>query len=151
MDSAACGLFYQDGYPVTEIGGSFWNQLPHEPYPAFKRFMAYLEQAETHGIRQLDLLSVSEDATVEELQAYYMEFYWSARARAYDLFIVAAEAKKREHRIRKMENGHYANAGVLLERLMTRFEDPQWIEELNAKEAIDALETLIKVQRLSVG
>ena len=29
--------------------------------------------------------------------------------------------------------------------------DPEWIEELNAKEAIEAVGTLIKLQRLSVG
>lgn len=88
---------------------------------------------------------------LQGLVSLYRQYYWSSRARAYDLFVVAAEQKRREHRIRKMENRHFIQAEQMFEQLLEKFQDPEWIEELNAKEAIEALETLVKIQRLSVG
>jgi hypothetical protein len=151
LNAAAVGLFYPDGYPTLESGHSFWSQLPHEPFPAYAAFKAYLDQAEELGIRQLDLLALSEGCEMATLQENYLEFYWSARARAYDLFQTAAEQRKRQLRIRKMENSHYDKAGAILAKLLEKFDQEDWIEEMSAKEAIDALETLVKVQRLSTG
>jgi hypothetical protein len=153
LDSAAEGLFYPDGYPVTQYGSSFWQQLPHEPFTQFNYFSKFLEQAFILGIRQLDVLSGELGIDLPQLQQVYREFYWSSRARAYDLFITAAEAKKREYRIRSMENDHFIEAGGLLAKLKERFqgENGEWIEELSAKEAIEVMETLVKIQRLSVG
>ena len=153
IDAASIGLFYFEGYPTLENGSTFWNQLPHEPYEAYKTFQAYLDQADDIGIRQLDMLSASENVDLEKLSAYSKEFYWTYRARAYDLFIVAAEAKKRQRRIMKMENSHFDVAGTLMKKLTTRFEGEfdDWIEELTAKEAIEVLDMLYKIQRASVG
>lgn len=151
VDAATVGLFYHDGYPTLEDGASFWNQLPHETYDRHLLFTKYLEMAAEYGVRQLDILAVQEGLDTLVVQQLYQEFYWSIRARAYDLFVVAADRKKREIRTRKMENSHYEQAGALLTTLLTKFEDPEWIEELNAKEALEALELLVKVQRLSVG
>jgi hypothetical protein len=151
VENSAEGLFYYDGFPVTQYGSSFWQQLPHEPLDHYILFGKFLDQAMEVGIRQLDLLSASVDKDLEQLQQYYREFYWGARARAYDLFITAAERKRREHITRKMENTHYEQAGKLLAVLQKKFEDAEWFQELNAKEAIEAMETLVKLQRLSVG
>jgi hypothetical protein len=153
VDAAAVGLFYFNGYPTLENGSSFWNQLPHEPQKQYEMFTAYLDQAGEIGIRQLDLLAVHTDFRVEELSEFSREFFWSARARAYDLFITAAEAKKRQHRIRKMEDKHFVETDKMFTKLLQRFtgEFDDWIEELNAKEAIEALELLVKIQRMSVG
>ncbi len=153
VDAASVGLFYHDGFPCLENGATFWNQLPHEPHASFLLFQAYLDQAADIGIRQLDLLATSERIELGILTEMHREFYWGARARAYDLFIVAAEAKKRQHRIRKMEDGHYGAADNLFTKLLGRFsgENEDWIDELNAKEAIEVLSELVKIQRLSVG
>jgi hypothetical protein len=114
-------------------------------------FQKYLEQAEELGIRQLDVLGAAEGEDLDHVRALYNEFYWSARARAHDLFIEAAEVRKRQIRTRKMENSHYNQTKALFDKLMERFKDEDWIQELNAKEAIEAMETLVKLQRLSVG
>lgn len=153
LDVATVGLFYYEGFPTLESGRVFWGQLPHEPQGAFEAFKAFLDQAHEHGIRQLDLLTTTLSEPLEVLANWAKEFYWSARARAYDLFIVAAEAKKRQSRIRQMENKHYNQANTLFDKLLERFagENADWIEELNAKEAIEVLETLVKIQRISVG
>lgn len=153
IDAAAVGLFYYDGYPTLENGSSFWNQLPHEPYTAFQLFQAYLDQAEDIGIRQFDLLAAQENKTLQEISDLAKEFFWQARSRAYDMFIVAANAKKRQRRIMKMEDEHYDATDKLRKKLMGRFEGDfdDWIEELTAKEAIEALAELVKIQRASVG
>jgi hypothetical protein len=151
VDSASVGLFYHEGYPTTEDGRAFWNQLSHEPMDAHILFQKYINQAEEQGIRQLELLAVAEDVELERLRQYYLEFYWGPRSRAHDLFIVAAEMKKRQFRTRKMENDHYAKAGELLAGLSKKFDEEDWWVELSAKEAIEMLDVLVKVQRLSVG
>lgn len=155
IDAAAMGLFYHDGYPTLFSGSAFWNQLPHEPQQYFEYFQKFLDQAAEIGIRQLDLLAAHLGKHLYEISAIAKEFYWSSRARAYDMFIVAAEAKKRQHRIRNMENKHFMQADKLINELVARFQDDDdgdsWIEELTAKEALEALELLVKVQRLSVG
>jgi hypothetical protein len=151
VDAASIGLFYQEGYPTTEDGRAFWNQLPHEPMQAYLLFQKYISQAESQGIRQLELLAVEEDVDLEILRQYSLEFYWSPRARAYDLFIIAAETRKRQIRTRKMENKHYDKAGELLAGLEKKFETDDWWEELSAKEAIELVDVLVKIQRLSLG
>ena len=151
VDNASEGLFYYEGFPTLANGTTFWHQLPHEPYNAYQAFMAYIEQAEDLGIRQLDLLSVQLNTDLDAIQVFYHEYYWQARARAHDVFQVAADQKRRILRTRKMENNHYDTAKTLLDKIVQRFADPDWIEELNAKEAIEVLDTLVKIQRLSMG
>lgn len=154
IDACTVGLFYMEGYPTLQDGTTFWNQLPHEPYAKYELFQAFLDQADDIGIRQLDLLAADKKKKLEDVVDASREFFWSARARAYDLFIVAAEAKKRQRRIMKMENSHFDLTGRLIGELQARFindEEGNWIEELNAKEAAEVLEMLVKIQRMSVG
>lgn len=155
VDAASVGLFYNEGYPTLEDGRAFWNRLPHEPDQAYELFQRYLEQAEETGIRQLDMLAHAHGLEVSLLRAMYQEFYWSARARAFDLFVVVAQERKRQLRIRKMENSHYDLAGEklneILNRLSTDDPDTPWWDELDAKEAVELFIELAKLQRLSVG
>lgn len=153
IDAASVGLFYHEGFPTLSNGAAFWNQLPHEPRENYEIFQKYLDQAGEIGIRQIDLLSSQVSKTPDELSALLHEYFWSSRARAYDTFIVAAEAKRREHIIRKMENSHFDKASALMDKLNERFEGEfeDWIEELNAKEAIEVMMDLAKLQRMSVG
>lgn len=149
-DAAAELLTYQDGYPTFRSGSPFWVQMPHEPYPAYLLFQRYLDLAESEGIRLVDSLARAENVPLEQIREYFMEFFWSSRARAYDLFIVAAEQKRREVRTRKTENKHYEQAGTLLEGIVSRLTDDK-LDELDASELLDALEQMVKIQRLSLG
>jgi hypothetical protein len=153
LDAAVISLNYAEGYPTLPSGGSFWNQLPHEAQSNFELFQGYLDQGAELGIRQLDVLSVGTDKTPSQLLDLYHEYFWSARARAYDLFITAAQAKKRLARVRQMEDDHYDVAGKLLDKVQERFkgEFDDWIEELDAKEAVEVLSELVKIQRMSTG
>lgn len=153
VDAAAEGLFYYEGYPTTEKGGSFWNQLPHEPHTEYRLFADYLDQAALIGVRQLDALAADSGKDLGYLSELSKLYYWGARARAYDMFIVAADRKKREFRMRKMEDGHFLQSEQMFNKLMDRFrgENEDWTDELNAKEAVEVMETLVKIQRMSVG
>lgn len=154
IDAASVGLNYFEGFPTLPNGAAFWNQLPHEPQKSFELFVAYLDQVAEIGIRQLDMLAAAKGESLENIAELSKEFYWTSRARAYDMFIVAAEAKKRQHRIRKMENTHFEKTQALFDQLLSRFindGEDSWIDELDAKEAIEVLETLVKIQRMSVG
>lgn len=149
---AACeGLFYTEGYPVLKDGTPFWQRLPHETAEAYGFFQAYLAQAEELGIRQVDKLAEACAVARTTIAQYYQEYVWSTRAAAFDMFEVAAEQRRRHFRVRKMEDKHYTKAAELFDALQERFSDPEWIDELSAKEAIEIAETLVKIQRMSVG
>lgn len=151
---AACEtLVYWEGYPTMTNGVAFWHRLPHEPYDGYLLFTQYIDQVETVGIRQLDLLAASTGEEQDKITNLYHEYLWASRARAHDIFCSAAEQKRRILLTRKTENKHLNVAGALFDKLLERFhgENADWMDELNAKEAIEVLETLVKIQRLSLG
>lgn len=151
-DMAADALSYQEGFPTFSNGTPFWLQMPHEPRPTYLLFQNYLALDELEGIRLVDSLAQKEHLDVEIIRSHYQEYYWSARARAYDLFIVAAEAKKREALTRKTENKHFQAAGQFLEKVIAKINsDEELINEMDGKELFDLFEQLVKVQRLSLG
>lgn len=145
-------LSYEEGYPCQKTGSPWWISLKHEPYQAYLLFQRFLELAETEGARLLDTLALQEQVPLDHLRELSLEYYWSARARAYDLFIVAAEAKKREVRTRKTENTHFEMASGILDKVVTRINDePDLIQKMDAKDLFDLFEQMVKVQRLSLG
>jgi len=150
--AAIVPIAYEDGYPTMPNGTPWWYQMDHEPLPAYTLFKCFLEQAEQEGIRILANLAAQQNVPAEVMSQTSMEFYWTARARAYDLFIVAAEAKRREHRIRKTENYHFEQADKLLKPILDRFNsNPDLVEGLSAMEMLEFFERLHKIQRTSLG
>lgn len=151
VDASTQDIHYHEGFPTLSDGRIFWGQLPHEPHTSYVLFKRWLELGEIEGIRLQETLASQEQVEMGTVSNAYKEFYWGSRSRAYDLFIVAAEQKKREHRIRKAESKHFQESDTLLHALLARFDDPEWIDSLSAKEAIDVFETLVKIQRQSLG
>lgn len=151
LDACAVNLDYSDGYPTYGDGSIWWNQLPHEPDSLFQCFVRYLEQADDIGIRQLALLASVQRVGLPIISEASKEYYWRERARAYDLFQVAADRKRREIRARRTEGTHYDTADLLMKALMAKFEDPEWFKDLDAKEAVSVLMDLAKLQRISLG
>lgn len=151
-DPAVVTLNYEEGYPTFGGGNIFWYQLPHEPFADYLMFQRYLDQAEAVGLRQLQLFAMDEQTSSQRVYSLAKEYYWQERARAYDLFQLAAERKRREIRSRKAEDRHFNQAAGILSALMTKFDNvEEWLKELTAKEAIDAAVTLMKIQRISLG
>lgn len=152
LEASAEVLTYDDGYPCISSGSPFWAQLKHESHADHLLFKSFLDLAQTEGIRLLDTLATVESVPLDRIRELALEYYWSARARAYDLFVVAAEAKRREHRIRKTENEHFTVAGGILDTIIKRINDnPKLIEDMQGPELFDLFEKMVKVQRLSLG
>jgi hypothetical protein len=152
VEAASELLQYHDGYPTVSSGSPFWSQLKHEPQKEHLLFKAFLDLDENDGIRLIDNLAANENLPLQTIREMSLEYYWSARARSYDLFVVAAEAKRREVRTRKTEDSHFTVAGGILQAVVDRVNDePDLIKQMDAKDLFDLFEQMVKVQRLSLG
>jgi hypothetical protein len=152
LDAAGELLSYTDGYPTFRSGSPFWTQAPHEPREAYLLFQRFLDLAELEGIRLIDSLAREESVPLDLVRQHSLEFYWSSRARAFDLFVVAAEAKKREVRTRKTEDTHFTEAQNLLNAILLRFQqDKDLLEKMDGPELLEAFDKMVKIQRLSLG
>lgn len=149
-DAAVVSLEYEEGYP-TYNGKIWWYQLPHEPMDAYMTFQRYLDQAETVGLRQLQLLSMEEKISFQSIQSLYNEYYWSYRSRSYDLFNIAAERRRRIIQQRKVENRHFDMAEALMEPLRDKLRNPDFLKNIEPKEAVEILAKLVNIQRVSLG
>jgi hypothetical protein len=145
-------LDYEQGYPCLRKGSPFWTQLPHEPHQSYILFQEFLALDEHEGIRLLDTLAKQQQVPLENIREISLEYFWSARARSYDLFIVAAEAKKRETRTRKTENSHFSTAAGILDEIINRINtEPALIKDMSGPDLFDLFEKMVKIQRLSLG
>lgn len=151
VDAAAVDLSYHEGYPTFGNGKIFWYQLPHEPMSEFFIFQKYLDQAESIGLRQLQLLSMEQNIGMDRIFDLSREYYWHERARAYDIFQIAADRKRREIASRKVQTKHQDAAAQVLAQILRKFEDPDYINSLSPENAINALALLSKMERVSVG
>ena len=151
VDPATVELDYSEGYPTYSNGKIFWQQLPHEPFSDFLLFQKYLDQAMELGIRQIQLLAMDNGMSLQKVSDCAKEYLWTVRARAFDLFQVAAEKKRRELRARQVESRDYEMAGQLIAQLLAKFEDPDYINTMSPNEAVKALIDLAKLRRISLG
>lgn len=150
-DACVVELDYSEGYPTFNGGHLFWQQLPAEPMNDFLLFQRYVDQAMELGLRQIQMLAMDQHIALEKVQELAKKYFWSARSRAYDLFQVAAERKRRELRARSLENNHYNMAAKLLEQLRPKLEDPDVFDKLDARDMVEIMRLLINVQRVSSG
>ena len=153
LDADACvePLDYEEGYPTFGNGKIFWQQLPHEPLDAFLLFQRYLDQAEETGLRQIQLLAMENNVSLDKAQEWYTEYFWRARARSFDLFQVAADRKRRELRARKLEDNHYKTADALMKQLEPHLQSPDVFKNMDGKQLVEVLRLLINIQRVSNG
>lgn len=152
LQAAVEPLEYHDGYPTLRSGTPFWSRLPHEPHQDYILFQEFLELAETEGIRLLDSLATKQEVDLERIRELSLLYFWSSRARAYDLFIVAAEAKKRQVRTRKTESSHFEQSSAILDSVIARINDtPDLIQKMDATDLFNLFEQMVKIQRLSLG
>lgn len=151
-DNCLVALDYEEGYPTYNGGHIFWHSLPGEPIDCYLLFQRYLDQAELLGLRQLQLLAEENREPMERVQALYHQYFWAYRARAHDLFQVAADRKRRELRSRRLEDRHYTMAQTLMEQLQEKMSDGNDLfKDLSGKEFLECLRLLINIQRVSNG
>lgn len=169
VQSAAVPILFDEGFPTFENGSSIWSRMEFEPDESFELFRKYLEQADKQGARRLEDLAFELGSTsasiagnidqfLRTLKEYFTYYNWATRAKAHDMFRVAAFHKLRERRILTTTDKHYLDAEKLMSRLMNFFDkkdeetgDYAWMKDLSAKTAIDMLDKLAKLQRVSIG
>lgn len=157
---AAQPLNYDEGFPTFQTSDPIWAKLDWEPDRAYDAFYAYIEMTEPEDspIRSLSVLSSTKQYDQNELQEYFHEFWWRARAQAHDLFIVACTNRLRQKRMMRMNNSHYERAANFIElagawltkALKDANEDPSK-SKFTARDMITLIDTMMKAQRVAVG
>ncbi|MGL5078788.1 MAG: hypothetical protein ACRDBG_23570 [Waterburya sp.] len=155
FEVAAVQVEFDQGFPTIH-GEPIWNKWIHEPAQYFQIFAAYLKQPEEHGARQIHLLVDKFNFSIAKLRAMAKEFYWVARSRAFDMFEEATHQKTRAIRVRSTEVAHLEASTKIFNSLVSRLtavddDGKLAIDSLNASEAIKALDTVVKIQRLALG
>jgi len=146
LDSAAVYLNNNEGFPALPDGQPFWSPLPHE---AKEQFNVFLEYCELPGVRQLNLIK---SKPLPEILSWFHEFYWSHRARCYDLHHAVHHAKVREARILRAENDHYEAANKIFAKLTGMMATIDWdyLAE-DPEKFVAVMEKVQKMTRTAMG
>lgn len=162
LKAAWCQLDYTQGYPATSDGNPFWYKLDHEPEDAYTAFEVYLRQG-LKGARQLFLLSdepaLKKRANLLGLnrlpQSVIVEwsnlYYWTHRAKAFDLLNAASIRKSRAALALVLENQHFRDATRMYERLLVIMKNDEFWASLTPKEVFAAFKMTTELQRMSLG
>ncbi len=157
LEAASIVISYREGFPTLPDGTSLWSQLPFESDDHYVAFKKYLEQVDTLGIRRLEVIAQDGTVTQETLTCLFDYYYWSPRCKAYDLFRIAASEKMREQRIMKITDVHFLESEKMLTPLLHYFNEldedgkVKWLQDIEPKDALAALDKLMKIQRVSAG
>jgi hypothetical protein len=156
LSSATVNISYTQGFPSFLNALPIWAKLDWEPETAYIAFTEYLEQ---QGVRSLHKMHGSSThlstvrASPKDLYDQFTQFYWGVRARAFDLYQAAHAQRARIDRVMSTQDNHYELSSNLLKKVVSRInslEEDDWLE-VGPKEAIDMVDKLTKIQRISVG
>lgn len=166
LSAATVRLTFDHGYPAINETSPFWEQLPLESPDAFNAFMVFLELPDKSNhenpIRLLPHIAAITGLDISRITEYAHVYYWHWRSRAYDLFIVASHRKQREQRIISIEGHHFTMAEKLLgsiiqlaegklKKALAHVDDEDYEDDTKLRDLIAIADTLVKVQRISVG
>jgi len=148
LDAAMVTLEYHEGFPALPNGTPFWQQLDCEPRDAFDAFVFYLEAGSTR--KRSDLIAYPTDSVNEWFHIYY----WTQRAKAFELFKVVDHNKKRIERLLKTEDAHFVMSERLfrqLDKIMSGEDFEEKLKTLDPEKLVKVLDTIVKIQRVSAG
>ena len=168
LNAATIPISFEYGYPSTLDAHPLWEQLPGETQKAYDAFVLALDLPEIskaeHPVRMLPLIAPMLKLELAQVSEYSHVYYWSARFRAYDLYLAACHRKQREQRIMSIEGKHFTQAERYLIKLDKIVEakldrtiasinddDSMEMEDLKLKDLVDMVEKLTRIQRVSVG
>lgn len=163
LQAASFDLDYTEGYPCQQDGTPLWSQLAFEPTKAYTVFLEYLgavrrEDSEGRLVSPVrTFFNTSKVLNIPEAQLRDLSYmyYWPARAKAYDLFMLANFQKQRETRALFIEDEHYRIARTWMKKAETRlseiFDDEDLLFDMKPKEVFNMLKELMVIQRISAG
>lgn len=139
-------LDYSEGFPALGQGQPFWGKMPYETDQSYNAFISYMEMG---GARQLAGLHAYQ---MDDLREWFHVYYWAYRVKAYDIYRAAHHAKLKMKRMLETEDSHYVIAERMLRKLENYLLNAEFSDEnLTPDKAIKMLETITKIQRVSVG
>lgn len=172
LRSAYVDLNFIHGYPTLPDGRPFWHKLDFEAAFAYGAFQVFLDTIDD-GPRAVDALAQNQELLQIARQIYapgqsQNEFgpaelnkilqevaitnYWRPRSKAYDLYKDAAHRHVRLRRQIRVEDEHFVLAQNLLAQLKAKVLDsPDFFEKLEPKVALDMLNKLVGIMRVSAG
>lgn len=163
LQNAAIQISYREGYPTFETGIPMWGQMEWEASLEYEAFEVFLSLSNSKGYRQLiqlefELRSLPQfreaPPDLAQLREMFTYNYWAQRAKAHDLFMVAAHKKLRESRIMSIENQHFLRSERLLDRMETQLAaifDPERLAALDPEVAVKMIKNLQEMQRQALG
>src|SRR5690606_680790 len=112
LKAAFIPLNFDEGFPTLPDGRPFWEKLEYEPSQYHEAFQAYIQMPQvSNGVRSLnDLAEVMVTNGLLDLEGYNYSMFtlkfkvisqiylWHLRARAFDLYRIAAHKKQQEFR-----------------------------------------------------
>lgn len=147
LDSAISHLSYHEGYPTTQEGTPFWNQLTCESSADYAAFQTYLELG---GARKIsDIISYP----LDYLRELFHTYCWAARVKSFDLYRVVNAKKLKLQRILGVEDSHFTKSERMLKRVADAIDaiPAETLESMDPDKLLNMFEKLVKVQRVSVG
>lgn len=114
-------------------------------------------------IRQLHILAPIVGIDTASLLSYSYMFYWTQRAQAYDLFLVACHRKRKERLTLELEGQHYKMSSQLLqtssqilENALAEIANKDYTErditcEWKMRDVTDVMWKMFQMQRISLG
>ncbi len=152
LEAASLHISMREGFPTLPNGVAFWSQMEFEGDVAYNAFRAYLLQADEIGVRRLEVVAQDHaEFDLPSLMAMFDFYYWEYRCKAHDLFVMAADQKLRERRVMSTNNAHFLQASTIMKQLTAYFQDGSKIESMEPKDALAALDKIIKLQRVATG
>ena len=137
--------------------------MDFEPIAAFTLFIQYLgvvQREDDTGRLTAPVRTYSAAAELTGLTEYKIKelsllYYWSQRAKAHDLFMVANFQKQKETRALLIEDGQFRKTSKWIKKAEKRleeiFSDEDELMEMKPKEVFLMLKDLMGMQRVSAG
>lgn len=163
LEAASVSLDYLEGYPSMPNGTAFWAKLDFEPLQEYQLFMEYLgviRQEDDSGrlsspVRTFEAVSRRTGRSEMELKDLAFLYYWQARVKAHDQFMVASFQKQREQRILLTEDSHFRKAKSMMLKLEAQLDgvlgDEDAMMDVKPERLLDMMERMMKMQRISLG
>lgn len=166
---AVIELNFSEGYPIIDATGSpIWEPYGIELSSAYlgTQLTKYIkmpsaaaaaevaEELHAHAYMRSLRFITSTQQELQDLHTHATVYHWATRARAYDMYYLAADAKRREYLQRKQEHTQYDSAKFILEQaeaLLHRMLAEPELWEVKPSDVIRLYGIATKLQRSAIG
>lgn len=146
LEIAWVPLSYSNGYPALPDGNTFWSQLPFEGAHDYEEFQKYLKMG-TYRV----LPYLVNGTTLGELQVMSSCYYWTWRAKAYDMCREVERESRRQQLIYDLELDHLSKASRYAKLADDLISSDSFRESASPKDAIALAKLAFQMGRVAAG